>query len=139
MGFNMTVMSAQAFMGLAGVLVNDAILLVATVKRSAASGADLRDAVLAGARERLRPIILTTTTTIMGLAPILFETSFDARLVQPLAVTLVFGMLCTPFLILGLIPALLGIGEDIGLRRGGIPMHMTAGPSIQSSSGTAKA
>jgi multidrug efflux pump subunit AcrB len=139
MGFNMTVMSAQAFMGLAGVLVNDAILLVATVKRSAASGADLRDAVLAGARERLRPIILTTTTTIMGLAPILFETSFDARLVQPLAVTLVFGMLFTPFLILGLIPALLGIGEDIGLRRGGIPMHMTAGPAIQSSSGTAKA
>jgi len=133
MGFNMTMMSTQAFMGLAGVLVNDSILLVATIKRSIASGGELKDAVLSGARERLRPIVLTTLTTIAGLAPLLFETSLDARLVQPLAVTLVFGMLFSPILIFCFIPALLGISSDLGLRRGGIPMHMTAGPSMQSS------
>jgi len=129
----MTMMSTQAFMGLAGVLVNDSILLVATIKRSIAGGAELKDAVLSGSRERLRPIILTTLTTIAGLAPLLFETSLDARLVQPLAVTLVFGMLFSPVLIFCFIPALLGISSDLGLRRGGIPMHMTAGPSAQSS------
>lgn len=133
MGFNMTMMSTQAFMGLAGVLVNDGILLVATVKRAAAGGAELKEAVLSGARERLRPIILTTVTTVAGLTPLLFETSLDARLVQPLAVTLVFGMLFSPFLILCFIPALFGISRDLGLRRGGIPMDMTAGPSMQTS------
>jgi multidrug efflux pump subunit AcrB len=136
MGFNMTMMSTQAFLGLAGVLVNDAILLVATIKRSAAGGVALKDAVLSGARERLRPIVLTTLTTVAGLAPLLFETSLDARLVQPLAVTLVFGMLFSPFLIMCFIPALLSIGSDLGLRRGGIPMHMTAGPAMVSSAGT---
>ena len=53
----------------------------------------LADAVVMGAKERLRPVILTTITTIVGLMPILFEASLQARLVQPLAITFIFGML----------------------------------------------
>lgn len=136
MGFNMTMMSTQAFMGLAGVLVNDSILLVATIKRSMASGGELADAVLNGACERLRPIILTTLTTIAGLAPLLLERSLQAQLVQPLAVTLVFGLLISPYLVLMLVPALLGIGSDIGLRRGGVSMQMTVGPASDPVAGT---
>jgi multidrug efflux pump subunit AcrB len=135
MGFDMSIFSALAFLGLAGVLVNDAILLLASVKRTAADGAALKDSVLSGARERLRPIFLTTVTTIAGLTPLMLETSFDARLVQPLAVTMVFGMLFSPFLVLGFIPALLAVGEDLGLRKGGVPVNMTDGPSTQSLTG----
>jgi Cu/Ag efflux pump CusA len=64
----------------------------------------------------LRPVILTTLTTIGGLTPLLFETSLQAQLVQPLAVTLVFGMLLSPLLVLFFVPALLGLGDDL-IRR----------------------
>jgi multidrug efflux pump subunit AcrB len=62
-------------------------------------------------------VILTTLTTIGGLTPLLFETSLQAQLVQPLAVTLVFGMLVSPFLVLVFVPALLGVGDDLVNRK----------------------
>jgi len=68
--------------------------------------------VLEGTRERLRPVILTTLTTILGLTPILFERSLQAQLVQPLAITFVFGMLFSPFLVLFYLPAVMGIAES---------------------------
>jgi len=117
MGYNLNMLSLQALLGLAGVMINDSIILVSAVKRMIASGHDLADAVAAGARERLRPVILTTLTTIGGLTPLLFERSLQAQLVQPLAVTLVFGLLFSPFLVLLFVPSLLGIGADIGGRR----------------------
>ena len=58
----------------------------------------MREAVVGGGKDRLRPVILTTVTTIGGLLPLLFETSMQAQLVQPLAITLVFGMLVSPVL-----------------------------------------
>ena len=77
----------------------------------------IHDAVVVGAKDRLRPVILTTVTTIGGLLPLLFETSMQAQLVQPLAVTLVFGMLVSPFLVLLFVPALLGVGDDFMNRK----------------------
>jgi multidrug efflux pump subunit AcrB len=56
---------------------------------------------------------LTTFTTIGGLTPLLFERSLQAQLVQPLAVTLIFGLLFSPFLVLFFVPSLLGIGADL--------------------------
>jgi len=120
LSFALNIFSLQALMGLAGVMVNDSIVLVTTVKREQAAGASLREAVLAGTKERLRPVIMTTTTTVVGLLPILFETSQQAQLIQPLAVTLVFGLLLSPFLVLFFVPALMGVGHDIksgGRRR----------------------
>jgi len=104
--------SLLALLGLAGVLVNDSIILVTTTKRFIADGYDLSAAVIEGARERLRPVILTTLTTILGLTPILFERSLQAQLVQPLAITFVFGMLFSPFLVLFYLPAIMGIAES---------------------------
>jgi len=101
-----------ALLGLTGVLVNDSIILVTTIKRFIADGLDLSVAVLEGTRERLRPVILTTLTTILGLTPILFERSLQAQLVQPLAITFVFGMLFSPFLVLFYLPAVMGIAES---------------------------
>ncbi len=113
MGFAMNIFSLQALMGLAGVMVNDSIVLVTTIKREIAAGSSLPEAVLTGTKERLRPVIMTTTTTVVGLVPILFETSQQAQLIQPLAVTLVFGLLLSPLLVLFFVPALMGVGADI--------------------------
>jgi multidrug efflux pump subunit AcrB len=115
LGFNLSMFSLMAFFGLTGVLVNDSIILVRTVKEFLMDGYALAEAVVMGAKERLRPVILTTITTIVGLLPILFEASLQARLVQPLAITFIFGMLFVPYLVLIYIPSMMGIGE--GLKR----------------------
>jgi len=118
MGFNLGMLSIFALVGLAGVMINDSIILVTAIRQLLKDGKDMKEAVVEGSKDRLRPVILTTLTTIGGLTPILFETSLQAQLVQPLAVTLVFGMLVSPFLVLVFVPALLGVGDDINKRRG---------------------
>jgi multidrug efflux pump subunit AcrB len=117
MGYNLNMLSLMALLGLAGVMINDSIILVTTVKRHIAAGQDLMDAITGGARERLRPVILTTLTTIGGVVPLLFEGSLQAQLVQPLAVTLIFGLLFSPLLVLFFVPSLLGIGQDLRSKR----------------------
>ena len=117
MGFNLSMFSIFALVGLAGVMVNDSIILVTSIRELLAEGQDMHAAVVNGAKDRLRPVILTTVTTIGGLLPLLFETSMQAQLVQPLAITLVFGMLVSPALVLLFVPALLGLGDDLLNRR----------------------
>jgi multidrug efflux pump subunit AcrB len=117
MGFNLGMLSIFALVGLAGVMINDSIILVTAIRQLLTEGKDMRTAVIEGAKDRLRPVIMTTLTTVGGLTPLLFENSMQAQLVQPLAVTLVFGMLVSPFLVLVFVPALLGIGDDLLNRR----------------------
>ena len=109
MGFNLSMFSLMAFFGLTGVLVNDTIILVRAIKEFLSDGNTLSRSVIEGARERLRPVILTTITTVVGLMPILFENSLQARLVQPLAVTFIFGMLFVPYLVLIFVPSVMGV------------------------------
>ncbi|MBT8444933.1 MAG: efflux RND transporter permease subunit, partial [Gammaproteobacteria bacterium] len=111
-----------------GVIINDAIIMVTSIKRRIREGLDLHEAAVIGARERLRPVLLTTLTTIGGLTPLLFERSLQAQLVQPLAVTLIFGLMFSPFLVLFVVPSLIGIGSDIrGRGRRG-----SVGPAAES-------
>jgi multidrug efflux pump subunit AcrB len=117
MGFNLGMFSIFALVGLAGVMVNDSIILVSAIRLLLREGMTMEKAVLAGVRDRLRPVILTTLTTVGGLTPLLFETSLQAQLVQPLAITLVFGMMFSPLLVLFFVPALLGVGDDMVQRR----------------------
>ena len=116
MGINLGMFSIFALVGLAGVMVNDSIILVSSIRKLLQQGEPLAEAVVEGTKDRLRPVILTTMTTIGGLTPLLFETSLQAQLVQPLAVTLLFGMLVSPLLVLFFVPALLGLGDDF-IRR----------------------
>jgi multidrug efflux pump subunit AcrB len=116
MGFNVNMLSLQAILGLSGVIINDTIVLVETVKRRMAEGIDFAEAIATGASSRLRPVLLTTLTTIGGLISLLAEGSLQAQLVQPLAVTLIFGLLLSPFLVLFFVPALMGIGADVSAR-----------------------
>ena len=75
MGFSLSMFSLMAFFGLTGVLVNDTIILVRSIKEFLADGNTLSRSIIEGTRERLRPVLLTTITTIVGLMPILFELS----------------------------------------------------------------
>ena len=119
MGYNINMLSLQALLGLSGVLVNDTIVLLRTAEQHQEGGETFSDAVLHAVRDRLRPVILTTGTTIGGVVSLLFEGSLQAQLVQPIAVTLIFGLLFSPVLVFMFAPALLGIGEDLRRWRRG--------------------
>ena len=93
--------------GLSGVVVNSAIILVQFIVQEMASGKDLQTAVLNGAARRLRPIILTTTTTMAGLFPAIYGIGGEDALVQPLALTLGWGLFFATLLILLTLPALI--------------------------------
>jgi multidrug efflux pump subunit AcrB len=116
MGFNINMLSLQAILGLSGVIINDTIVLVEVMRARMAEGVDMAEAIVEGAASRLRPVLLTTLTTIGGLVSLLAEGSLQAQLIQPLAVTLIFGLLFSPFLVLFFVPALVGIGADIRAR-----------------------
>ena len=113
LGFDLTILSMIALLGLSGILVNDSIILVSTIDRHLAMpGKGVRQAVVDGTCERLRPVLLTSLTTIGGLTPLLFETSLQAQFLIPMAITLVFGLMVTTFLVLLVVPALITIQED---------------------------
>ena len=86
--------------------------MVANIKEKINQGQDINEAVVSGAQDRLRAVILTSLTTIGGLTPLLFETSVQAQFLKPMAITLVFGLLSSTFLVLVLIPTLLKIGNS---------------------------
>jgi multidrug efflux pump subunit AcrB len=126
MGFNVNLLSLQALLGLAGVIINDSIVLIETLEGRLEKGEEFDEAILGTVRERLRPVIMTTGTTVGGLLSLLFEGSLQAQLVQPIAVTLVFGLLVSPFLVFFLVPALLGAGQDFRRwRTRGVPAPAT--------------
>jgi len=114
MGYSLTIISMIGLLGLSGILVNDSIVLVSRIKERLATGEHLDLAVIGGAQDRLRAVLLTSLTTIGGLLPLLFETSRQAQFLIPMAVTLVFGLAAATILVLVLVPALVGIGGDIG-------------------------
>jgi len=119
MDYNLTMFSYIALMGLSGILVNDAILLVETVTDYQKEGRPLDEAVVAASRDRLRPVLLTSLTTIGGLLPLLFETNLQAQFLIPMAITLVFGLATATALVLVLVPSLLMALND-GRKIGGL-------------------
>lgn len=121
LGFNLNMLGLQALLGLSGVIINDCIVLVQMTRLRMGEGVPLAEAVVHTAASRLRPVLLTSLTTIGGLVSLLFERSLQAQLVQPLAVTMIFGLAITPLLVLFFVPALMGIGQDIRMRFGTRP------------------
>ena len=113
LSFDLTILSIFGLMGLAGILVNNSIIMVRTVDQHIDGETPLRDAIVTGCRERLRPVLLTSLTTIGGLAPLLFERSFQAQFLIPMAITIVFGLAVATLIVLVLTPALIAIDEDI--------------------------
>ncbi len=89
---------------LAGVVVNNAIVLVDTVNRQRAEGSSREQALAEASVLRLRPILITTTTTVLGLIPLAFGLGEGAEVQQPLALTIIAGLSSSTLLTLGVIP-----------------------------------
>ena len=116
MGLDITMPSMIGFVSLAGIVVNDSILLVEFVKRRSLEGLSLHDAAGQAVRDRFRAIFLTSITTIAGMLPLLSETSLQAQVLVPLVASVVFGMLSSTLLLLLVLPAAYAIMEDLGIR-----------------------
>ncbi|MED5399897.1 MAG: efflux RND transporter permease subunit, partial [Planctomycetota bacterium] len=112
-GNPITILSEIGFVALAGILVNDSLILVDFINRRIRRGEDSFEASVAGARSRLRAILLTTLTTASGLTPLMFETSFQAKFLVPMAVTLTFGLIFATALTLVIVPSLNLVFLDI--------------------------
>jgi multidrug efflux pump subunit AcrB len=105
-GMEMTMFSLFGIVALTGVVVNDSIVLIDFINRHIASGLPLKEALVDSGVRRLRPVLLTSATTIVGLLPILLERSFQAQIVIPMATSLCFGLLMATLLVLFLIPTM---------------------------------
>ena len=114
MGLDFTLPSMIGFVSLAGVVVNDSILLVEFVKYRIAENMSLHKAAQYAVHDRFRAIFLTSVTTIAGMTPLLFETSSQALILVPLVTSIVFGLLTSTVLIMLVLPAIYAIMEDIG-------------------------
>ncbi len=113
LGIPVSMTSYFGIIALAGVVVNDSLILVDFVNRGRAAGIPIDQAVKNAARSRFRAILLTSLTTFLGLVPIaIFETSLQAQLVVPMAASLAFGILFATVITLFLIPALYLILND---------------------------
>lgn len=115
MGLNLSMPSIMGFASLAGVVVNDSILLVEFLKNRLKEGMNVVDSARTASRQRFRAVLLTSLTTIVGLIPLLLERSLQAQILIPLCASLVFGLLTSTVLVLLVVPSLYAILSDFGL------------------------
>ena len=104
-GLLLNMLSVYGLIALTGIIVNDSIVLVDQVNRNLLSGQNFHDAVYNASISRLRPILLTTLTTAIGLAPLISETSRQAQFLIPMAVSVAYGLLFGTFILLIVLPS----------------------------------
>lgn len=106
-GIAISMLSMFGILAVAGVVINDSLVLISTLNRLLKEGMLFKEAVVEASLSRFRPILLTTVTTVAGLMPIVFETSLQAQFLIPMAVALAYGLLAATFTMLLLLPPLL--------------------------------
>ncbi len=116
MGHGLSFVSIFGMVALSGVVVNDSIVLVDYYNKLIEQGVEESQAVVDAAVRRFRPILLTTTTTALGLLPMLLETSVQAQFLIPMAISLAFGIVVASVMIILLVPALTMIVEEWRVR-----------------------
>ncbi len=121
LGLKLSMPGLIGFFSLAGVVVNDSILLVEFLKQRARDGLAVVDAAREASRARFRAVLLTSLTTMAGLVPLMLERSLQAQILIPLAAAIVFGLLATTLLVLLVVPVLYAILADFGDPRPGNP------------------
>jgi len=109
---SINILSVFGIIALAGVVVNDSLILVEFANRGRKDNLSLEDAIVSAGKKRFRAILLTTLTTFVGLLPLLFETSVQAQFVIPMALSLSFGILFASTITLVLIPCLYFVVES---------------------------
>jgi multidrug efflux pump subunit AcrB len=120
MGYELSIISMFGIIALAGVVVNDSLILVNTANRNQWGGMSHYDSIFNASIRRFRPILLTSLTTFLGLAPMIFETSLQARFMIPMAISLGFGILFATGIALIVVPCfylvLVDIKNLLGIR-----------------------
>ena len=113
MGYPFTILSMIGMVALAGIVVNDGLILVDLANRYRRRGRGVLESVRLAAMGRMRAILLTSITTCVGLAPLMLERSFQAQFLIPMAVSIVFGLAFATLLVLLLLPAFYVVMEDL--------------------------
>lgn len=113
LGFDMTILSLIGFVALTGIVVNDSLIFMEFYNHRRHEGMAQREALLETGRARLRAILLTTMTTVLGLSPLMAEQSFQARFLIPMAITISFGLMAATLVVLVVLPCLLVVGNDL--------------------------
>tara|TARA_B110000008_G_C16407339_1_gene338323 strand:+ start:58 stop:507 length:450 start_codon:yes stop_codon:yes gene_type:complete len=122
LGLTMSILSMFALLALAGIVVNNSIILVSTIERRLEDLKNnkenkdekniINESIITGVVDRFRPVLLTSLTTIGGLSALMFEKSLQAQFLIPMAATIVFGLGVTALLVLVIVPAMMGISND---------------------------
>ncbi|MEO9918828.1 MAG: efflux RND transporter permease subunit [Parasphingorhabdus sp.] len=106
LGLPLGVLSIFGIIALSGVIVNGSLILIDFINENVREGMEIEEAIINGAKSRFRPIMLTSLTTFLGVAPITFETSTQAQFLIPMSASLGFGVLFGAVILQMLIPAL---------------------------------
>ncbi|MEO0498904.1 MAG: efflux RND transporter permease subunit, partial [Pseudomonadota bacterium] len=104
-GVSLGLLSIFGIIGLAGVVINNSLVMIDLYNEKLADGLDTRSAVIEGTKDRFRPILLTSLTTFLGIFPLIIETSLQAQFLIPLAVSIGFGVLFGTVIIILAVPA----------------------------------
>ena len=123
LGLTMSILSMFALLALAGIVVNNSIILVSTIERrledlknnnkNKDEESIINESIITGVVDRFRPVLLTSLTTIGGLSALMFEKSLQAQFLIPMAATIVFGLGVTALLVLVIVPSMMGISNDM--------------------------
>ena len=117
MGLPLSMPSLLGYISLTGIVVNDSILLVEFIKNRRREGKSVTESTRLASRERFRAVLLTSVTTVVGLIPLLAETSPQAKNLVPIAASISFGIIASTILVLIAIPSFYSILGDFGLLR----------------------
>ncbi len=112
LGYDLTFLSIIGFVALMGVVVNNSLVLIEFFNHEREAGASVFDSLIHAVKGRLRPMFLTTTTTVCGLLPIILEQSFQAKFLIPMAITIAFGLISSSIMVLFVLPSVVMILDD---------------------------
>ena len=116
--FQLSTLSAWGFVALLGVLINDSVVMLDMFNKKVKSGMDVTEAAIEAGKSRFRAIILTSITTVAGIYPLILEKSFQAKFLQPMAISVCYGILFGTIFILFFFPVLIRFFNDMLL-----PIH----------------
>ncbi|RMF43495.1 MAG: efflux RND transporter permease subunit, partial [Planctomycetota bacterium] len=137
MGLEVTLFSFFGLVALTGVVVNDSIVLIDFINHRIRDGMDQEEALLEAGRRRLRPVFLTSLTTIGGLVPMLLETSFQAQFLVPMATSIAFGLMLSTLLVIFQVPVFFKLYLGFIQAFGFDPSH-AGGPAMPRPEGQAE-
>lgn len=118
LGVTFTFISTMGFLGVSGVVVNDSLVMIDFINQKLDEGAAARTAIIQGAKERFRPIMLTSVTTFLGFTPLILERATQAKFLSRFAASMGFGILITTALLMLIVPALTAIHLRKQIRAG---------------------